>query len=129
MSENRAIETTEGGRRQGGEVRYLRPAVDILEDASGITIRADLPGVSPDRLEIELEGHTLTIEGRVEIDLPEGMEPLHADLVAGRFRRAFTLSNELETDRIRAEMRNGELILHLPKRAELQPRKIEVQVG
>ena len=58
--------------------------------------------------------------------MPEGMEALYADLNAARYRRSFTLGNELETDKISAEVKNGELTLRLPKRAELQPRKIAV---
>jgi HSP20 family molecular chaperone IbpA len=54
---------------------------------------------------------------------------LYADVNATRFRRSFTLSNELEADKISAEMKNGELTLHLPKRAELQPRKIEISAS
>ena len=100
--------------------------MDIYEEDAGITVKADLPGVSRDRLDVQLDGNTLTIEGEAEIDMPEGMEALYADVSATRFRRSFTLSNELEADKISAEMHDGELTLHLPKRAELQPRKIEI---
>jgi len=58
--------------------------------------------------------------------MPEGMEALYADVSATRFRRSFTLSNEFEADKISAEMHDGELTLHLPKRAEVRPRKIEI---
>lgn len=108
---------------------YLRPPVDIYEDKSGITLKVDLPGVSRERLDVRLDGDTLTIEGEVTIDMPEGMEALYADVNATRYRRSFTLSHELETDKISAEMKNGELTLTLPKPAELQPRKIEIRAG
>lgn len=128
MSENKPVKTREGSAAQvqSEAASTIRPAVDIFEDASGITIKADLPGVSADRLDVKVEGNTLTIEGQASIDVPEGMEALRADLVSSHFRRSFTLSNELETDKIRAEVRDGVLTLHLPKRPELQPRKIEV---
>ncbi len=129
MSENRTVRTDDGTAKQAEAIRYLRPAVDIIEDASEIQVHADLPGVAPERLDIHVEGNTLTIEGQASIDMPEGMEALHADLVASRFRRSFTLSGEIDTAGIRAEMHSGELTLHLPKRAELQPRKIEVASG
>ena len=58
--------------------------------------------------------------------MPEGMETLHADINAMRFRRSFTLSSELAPDKINAEMNNGELTLYLPKRAEVQHRKIAI---
>ena len=108
---------------------YLRPAVDIYEDGSGITLKADLPGVSRDRLDVQVDGNNLAIEGQAAISIPEEMEALYADVSTTRFRRSFTLSNELETDKISAEMKDGVLTLHLPKRAELQPRKIEVSLG
>ena len=61
--------------------------------------------------------------------MPEGMESLYADISHTRFRRNFTLSNELEADKINAEIKDGVLTLYLPKREELQPRKIEVSAG
>ena len=60
------------------------------------------------------------------IETQEAMEPLYADIKTTRFRRTFTLSNELESDKISATMKDGVLTLQLPKRAELQPRRIEV---
>ena len=107
----------------------LRPAVDIYEDAQGITLKADLPGVSRERLTIEVDGNTLAIKGQVSIDMPEGMQALYADVRATRYERNFTLSNELEAEKISAEMKDGVLTLNVHKRAELQPRKIEVSVG
>ena len=128
MTDTKSMKTTESGQvqRQAERETVLRPAVDIYEEDAGITVKADLPGVSRDRLDVQLDGNTLTIEGQAEIDMPEGMEALYADVSATRFRRSFTLSNELEADKISAEMHDGELTLHLPKRAELQPRKIEI---
>jgi HSP20 family molecular chaperone IbpA len=108
---------------------FLRPAVDIYEDGNGITLKADLPGVSRDRLDVQVDGNNLSIQGQAAIDMPEGMEALHADVGTTQFRRSFTLSNELEADKIAAEMKDGVLTLRLPKRAELQPRKIEVNAG
>ncbi len=129
MSENKAMKTAESTQVQARPEQEisLRPPVDIYEDASGITLKADLPGVSKDRLSVQVEGNNLTIEAQAVIDMPEGMEPLYADVTATKFRRSFSLSNELETDKIQAEMKDGVLSLHLPKRAELQPRKIQVQ--
>jgi HSP20 family molecular chaperone IbpA len=107
----------------------LRPPVDIYEDARGIILKADLPGVSRDRLNIQVDKDTLAIEAQASIDVPENMEALYADLRATHFRRSFTLSHELEAEQISAQMKDGVLTLRIPKRAELQPRKIEVSVG
>ncbi|MGZ8164837.1 MAG: Hsp20/alpha crystallin family protein [Methylobacter sp.] len=107
----------------------LRPPVDVYEDGKGITLVADLPGVSRDRLNIQVDQNTLTIEGQMVIDMPEGMESLYADVRGTRFQRSFSLSSELEVDKIEAQMKDGVLTLMVPKRAELQPHKIEIKAG
>ena len=107
----------------------LRPAVDIYEDPAGITLTADMPGVSRDRLEIRVEQDTLSVEGSAQLQLPEGMEALYADVPATRYRRSFALSTELDMEGIEAKMKDGVLSIHIPKRAEVQPRRIKVQVG
>jgi HSP20 family molecular chaperone IbpA len=105
----------------------LRPPVDIYEDADGITLMADMPGVSRDRLTIEVDKDMLMIEGDARIDMPEGMEALYADVRSTRYRRSFTLSGELESGQIDASLRDGVLSVRIPKRAEVRPRKIEVR--
>jgi len=131
MNDSTAVNTKGNTQLQGKEEqgRYLHPLVDIYEDASGITLKADLPGVSREQLDVQVDGDTLTIQGDVAIDMPEDMEATYADVNTMRYRRSFTLSRELETDQISAEMKNGELTLSVPKRAELQPRKIEISAG
>jgi len=131
MSESKEMKTREGSEMQPQSEQdvVLRPAVDIYEDGKEITVRADMPGVSRDRLQVQVDGNNLAIEGQAAIDMPEGMESLHADVRTTQFHRSFALSNELDTGNINAEMSDGVLTLHLPKRAELQPRKIEVSVG
>jgi len=131
MSESKEMKTREGSEMQSQSEQdvFLRPAVDIYEDGHEITVKADMPGVTHDRLQVQVDGNNLAIEGQAAIDMPEGMEALHADVHTTWFRRSFTLSNELDSGNINAEMKDGVLTLHLPKRAELQPRKIEVSVG
>ena len=121
-----SAEVTERGREPEAA---LRPPADIFEDAEGITVQLDMPGVSRDRLAIQVDKNTLLVEGAAQIEMPEGMEALYADVRATRFRRSFALSGELDTDRIDANVRNGVLILRIPKRAEVRPRKIEVRAG
>nr|WP_310735051.1 Hsp20/alpha crystallin family protein [Azohydromonas aeria] len=105
------------------------PRVDVLEDESGITLLADLPGVPREQLELKVEGDTLLIEGAVAAFAPEGLEALHAEVRLPRYRRAFTLSRELDAGAIQAQLRDGVLNLRIPKQAHAQPRRIEVQVG
>jgi HSP20 family molecular chaperone IbpA len=131
MSESKEMKTREGSEMQPRSEQevFLRPAVDIYEDGHEITLRADMPGVSRDRLQVQVDGNNLAIEGQAAINMPEDMEALHADVRATRFRRSFALSNELDAGNINAEMKDGVLTLRVPKRAELQPRKIQVSVG
>jgi len=119
--------TKAAGSREAAYV--LRPEINVYEDASGITLEADMPGVSKDRLGIQVDKDALLIEGEVRFPMPEGMEALHADVRATRYSRSFALSRELDSDNIEASLKDGVLKLHIPKRAEVRPRKIEVRVG
>lgn len=106
----------------------LTPPVDVIEDQSGITLYADLPGVSRDKLHLQVESDTLTIEAEADLTLPEGLTSHHTEVGLARFRRVFTLSKELDTERVSAELAQGVLTLRIPKAEHAQPRRIEVQV-
>ena len=106
----------------------LLPPVDVVEDPTGITLYADLPGVPKDKLNLRVEGDQFTIEGEMAIVLPQGMEPSHAEVTLSRYRRTFTLSKELDADKVSAELNNGVLRVRIPKAEHAQPRKISVQV-
>ena len=106
--------------------RPVSPAVDIFEDAGGITLLADMPGVSRERLDVKLDGDNLSVEGSVELDAPAEMRALWAEVNVPRFRRTFTLSRELDAGRIEANLKDGVLTLRVPKLAHAQPRRIEV---
>ncbi len=106
----------------------LLPPVDVIEDAGGITLYADLPGVPKDKLELHVEADTLTIEGQVALDIPAGMEASHAEVALPRYRRVFTLSKELDAGKVVAELEHGVLKLRIPKAEHAQPRRIEIKV-
>lgn len=112
-----------------GREPALLPPVDVIEDAGGITLHADLPGVGREQLELRVEGDTLTIEGVLALPRRQGLEPLHAEVPIARYRRAFTLSRELDPGRIGAELAHGVLRVRIPKAAHAQPRRIEVRAG
>jgi len=105
------------------------PPVDIFESEVGITLLADLPGVSKSRLGIKVDGEHLLIEGSAEVKVPENLQLLHSEVRQPYFRRSFTLSRELDTTKIEANLRDGVLRLHIPKAEEARPRRIEVRVG
>ena len=107
----------------------LTPPVDVIEDAAGITLTADLPGVPRERLTLAVEDGALTIEGEIALAMPEGMAASHAEVALPRYRRAFTLSRELDADRISAELKQGVLTLRIPKAEHAQPRRVSINVA
>lgn len=114
---------------QQDNVPALLPQVDVVEDQNGITLLADLPGVPKDKLDIRVDGETLTIEGEVALPLPGDLEASHAEVQRKAYRRAFTLSRELDADKVAADFSNGVLRLSIPKAAHAQPRRIAVQTA
>ncbi|CAN7330979.1 Hsp20/alpha crystallin family protein [Variovorax paradoxus] len=119
--------------RKDDSTRYsdaaLTPPVDVVEDSGGITLFADLPGVSRDKLSLQVASDTLTIEAESGLSIPEGLESSHTEVGLGRFRRVFTLSKELDTSAISAELSQGVLKLRIPKAQHAQPRRIEIQAA
>jgi HSP20 family protein len=107
----------------------LLPPVDVIEDAQGITLYADLPGVPKDKLDLHVDADTITIQGTVSLDVPEGVEVTHAEVSLPQFRRVFTLSKELDSGKVAAEFSNGVLKLRIPKAEHAQPRKVQIQVA
>jgi HSP20 family molecular chaperone IbpA len=126
MSENK--QTSVPTNEQDGK-RAALPAVDVFEDASGITLLADMPGVPKDLLELKVEGDALLIEGGVWPRTPDGLEAIYAEVRVPRYRRSFTLSRELDSTRIEANLKDGVLKLRIPKQAHAQPRRIAVTAG
>ena len=120
-----------GENREGRDTAqsFLRPPVDIFEDADGITLHLDMPGVARDRVKIDADRQTLSIEGAIQIPMAEGMEAIYAEVHSTQYRRSFTLSGELDTERVDASLNDGVLTVRIPRRAELRPRKIEVRAG
>lgn len=106
----------------------LLPPVDVVEDATGITLYADMPGVPKDRLQLRVDGDQLNIEGELALPLAQNLTPSHAEVQLARYRRAFTLSKELDADKVAAEFANGVLRVRIPKAEHAQPRRIEVRV-
>ena len=105
MSDNKQVTRTGTGSAASADSEQQRavlPAVDVFEDASGITLLADMPGVPKDQLELKIEGDALLIEGGVQALTPEGLEAVYAEVRVPRYRRSFTLSRELDTARIEA---------------------------
>ena len=111
------------------EDAFMLPMVDVIEDASGISVYADLAGVPKDKLHVKVESDTLSIEGEVALPWMQNLQASHVEVQYPRYRRAFTLGQELDRDKVSAEFKQGVLRLHIPKVEHVKPRKIEVQVA
>ncbi|MGF6760557.1 HSP20 family protein [Paraburkholderia sp. GAS33] len=106
----------------------LTPAVDIIEDSHGITLWADLPGVSRDKLDVKVHDGRLYIEAEAVVPTPGDLRLHHAEIRAPHFARAFTLSEDFDTSKVDANLQGGVLKLSIPRREEARPRRIDVHV-
>lgn len=132
MSSNKALtqrDEVQVPQRRELPQRSIRPQVDIFEDETGIMLMADLPGVTKEGLDIQVDKETLSIDGKAEIEMPEAMQAVYADIRATRYQRSFSLSSELDGNRAQATLKDGVLSLRIPKREQFQPRKIEIRNG
>ena len=111
------------------ERRLCAPPIDIFESGEGLVLRADLPGVSAEGLELQVQDNKLTLFGRVEPYVPEGVQAAHEEYGVGDFLRSFILSDEVDHERISAKLNNGVLRVVLPKAARAEPRKISIDDG
>lgn len=111
------------------ELATLRPLVTIIEEENGFTLTAELPGVPKENVQVNVENNVLSLEGEIRLSTPEQMESTHAEVSTAKYKRAFTLSRELDPSKIEASQRDGVLTLRIPKAEHAQPRRIEVQVG
>lgn len=105
------------------------PAVDIFETDVAITVLADMPGVKPDQLDIDLRDSVLTLKGRVTSPAAAGESDVLREYDAGTFFRQFTLSETIDQAKIDAHLSDGVLRLELPKVERAKPRQITVRAG
>lgn len=108
-------------------MKVFIPRVDICETRDAIVLLADMPGVDEKAIDITLEKNVLTLSGKVEPDTHEGYRSAYVEYEAGDYERAFTLSDEIDRDRIEASVKNGILKLTLPKAEPVKLRKINVK--
>jgi HSP20 family protein len=128
-TDGRPVAATNTTAPAGRPDRALLPPVDVVEDSNGITLYADMPGVPRDKLHLRVEDDQLLLEGEIELAVTQGMASSHAEVDLPRYRRAFTLSKELDASQISAELSQGLLRVRIPKTAHAQPRRIDVRVA
>lgn len=125
------LEGKRSAEQDAGERTHERPVfiprVDIYETEHGLVVVADLPGVSPEGLEVTLEKRVLSIYGRVEEDAPEGYSQAYREYAVGDFERQFTLSGDFDINGIEANLKLGVLHLALPRAPEAAAKRIEVR--
>ena len=108
--------------------RWVRtPPIDIYESEEGLVLRADLPGVSVDRLELQIQENKLTLFGRAAAIADNPGRLIHQEYRSGDFVRSFILTDEIDHERISAKINDGVLKVTLPKTTRREPRKIEVR--
>lgn len=107
--------------------KLYTPAVDIIEDKDSLHLIADMPGVDERSVDITLEKNILTVHGTVDPDIPENHRLVSSEYGIGNYQRVFTLSDEIDRERIEATVKNGVLRLTLPKAEIAKTRKIPVK--
>ncbi|MCG3180191.1 MAG: Spore protein SP21 [Phycisphaerae bacterium] len=127
-NESNDVRVTRGKteRTEGGPSRA--PYVDIYETESGLTLVAELPGVSADGLAVEVEKGVLTISGKADAPALEGYRPVYEGMaLGGSFFRAFALSDEVDREATTASLKEGVLTVQMPKAPQARTRRIDVE--
>ena len=109
------------------ESRTLVPAVDIFETDGGLAVVADLPGVAKENVDVNVENNVLTIQGKAQSALAG--EAAHSEYALLNYFRQFELSDAVDQDGIRADMKYGVLTIRLPRVKAKQPKKIAVSLA
>jgi HSP20 family protein len=116
------------GQEQVQPGRFYVPAVDIWEDEDGLTLRADMPGVDPERVTVELNDDVLSLQGEVALSDYEGLSPAYTEYNVGHFQRRFTIPNggRYDREKVHARLADGVLEVTVPRSEATKPRRITV---
>jgi HSP20 family protein len=136
----RTFDATYGGQRSPQAANDTRqqepmtavwsPLVDVFEDKDGITLKVEVPEVEAKDVDIQVEGNTLTLRGERKLEKNSNPDGYHRiERTYGVFSRSFTLPEQVDSENITAQSKDGILRVHLPKKAETKPRQIKVAVG
>lgn len=118
------------GGSPSSDLQAFTPSFDVKETKDALVIQADLPGMSENDVTISVAGNRLSISGERKAEAVKEDESYYMfERTYGSFNRTFTLPEEVEVDKVQAELKDGVLRLTLPKRPDAQPKKIEVKSG
>ena len=106
--------------------RYYTPVTDIYETDSGLMIVMEMPGVTKERVTVDLQGDVLRIEGQIDFSQYKGMEPVYTEYNIGHYVRTFSLPSKIDREKIAAQLEDGVLTLTLPKVLKAQLRRISI---
>ena len=131
MAENQELQVQQKREVNKGEesttpTRAFLPAADIFETENALTVVLEMPGVSKDNVDINIENGLLTVEGRIDFRKYEGLRPVYSEYNVGPYRRSFRVHNQIDQDKIGAEMQDGIITVTLPKAEKAKPRRISV---
>jgi HSP20 family protein len=132
---NRIFDEAFRGTSRGSEDDWAlggswAPVVDIFEHEGNLVLKAELPGVDPKDVDVRVENNTLTLRGERKFASEVKREKYHrVERAYGTFSRSFTLPNVVDTDKIKAEYKDGVLQVTLPTREEAKPKQIAVAVS
>jgi len=126
---NRVFGDVVGRTAEESNLTPWAPAVDIYETEHELVVKADLPDMNPQDLDIRVENNILTIRGERKFEKKVNEEDyLRVERAYGSFSRSFSLASSVKTDAIKADYQNGVLTLSIPKREEAKPKQIKVNV-
>jgi HSP20 family protein len=107
-------------------MRAFLPTTDIFETEGTLTVVLEMPGVDKSNVDVNVENGVLTIEGRINFDKYQGLQPVYTEYNVGPYRRSFRISSKVDQNKITAEMADGVITLVLPKAEEAKPQRIDV---
>jgi HSP20 family protein len=119
--------TTSSREETRSQERYVTPPVDIYETGEGLVVKADLPGVAKESMDVRVENNLLTIRAKAAHVAPG--DPIYREYGLVNFFRQFELNERVDQSKIAAELKHGVLTLNLPKAEEAKPRRIDVKVA
>ena len=120
------------GSRHASETKGAdwTPRVTITESETGYAIDVELPGVSPEDVNLEMSDNRLEVSGNKNLaELPDGVKRVREERTHGEFRRAFEFAQLVNVDEIQADYRNGVLHIEVPKSEAVLPKKIEIKIN
>ena len=119
----------EKAQEQTRPLRAFLPTADIFETEEALAVVLEMPGVDRNNIDVNVDNSVLTIEGRIDFNKYEGLQPVYSEYNIGPFRRSFRISSQVDQDKIKADMRDGVVTLTLPKAEQAKARRIEVRTG